>query len=227
MRNSSTGWLSQFRGAVFDLDGTLLDTLSDIGNAANAVLAHHGFPLHPIEQYRHFVGDGVRVLMTRALPDNAQDAETVAKCLQTMEIEYRRHLNKTAQPYPGIFDLLHQLKSLGLRLAVLSNKADAYTRPCVVEFFGDKMFEPIFGLRPDRPRKPDPAGALEIAALWQIPSHEVLYFGDSGTDMLTANSAGMLSIGVSWGYRSQEELQAAGAKYLLAKPSDLFSLNVR
>jgi phosphoglycolate phosphatase len=215
--------LTSFAGTIFDLDGTLVDTLTDIANAANTVLAKQGLPTHPVVRYREFVGDGVRVLMTRALPPERRDEATLAACLATMSVEYERHLNQTAQPYPGIPELLAGLKSRGFRIAVLSNKPDEFAARCIRGFFGPGIFEPILGLRPDRPRKPDPAGALEIAAHWGMQSRRIVYLGDSGTDMITAVHAGMFPIGVLWGYRSEAELVAAGAKRVLRAPADLLA----
>ena len=214
----------QFGGAVFDIDGTLLDTLSDIANAANAVLRQHGFPPHPVSTYRDFVGEGVAVLLTRALPADRRDPETVRACLQTMQVEYPRHLNETAQPYPGIPELISELRRRGLRLGILSNKPDAFAIRCIADFFPENAFAPVFGLGPDRPRKPDPAGALEIARRWGLAPGCILYLGDSGTDMQTAVAAGMFPAGVLWGYRDQAELVGAGAKVLLNTPAQLSAL---
>jgi phosphoglycolate phosphatase len=213
--------LAAFKGVVFDLDGTLLDTLGDIANAANSVLTQHGFPTHPLSAYRQFVGEGVQVLMSRALPKEHRDPETVRACLETMQVEYPRNLNQTAKPYPGVVELCSSLKQRGLRLAVLSNKPDEFTTRCVTDFFGADLFDPIMGLRSDRPRKPDPAGALQILGQWSLSSSSVLYLGDSGTDMQTAVAARMFPIGVLWGYRDKAELLSAGAKVLLAHPADL------
>lgn len=210
-----------FRGCVFDLDGTLLDTLADIGNAANAVLQQHGFPPHPLPAYRLFVGEGVRVLLTRALPREHRDEATLNACLASMQVEYQRHLNRTARPYTGIPELLSTLRERGIKLAVLSNKPDEFTARCVSEFFGTGCFDPIIGLRSGRPRKPDPSGALEIAGLWKVPPPEILYLGDSGTDMQTACAAGMVPVGVLWGYRDEAELRATGARRLLRHPAEL------
>jgi phosphoglycolate phosphatase len=141
-----------------------------------------------------------------------------------MEVEYPKHLNRTAQPYPGVPSLLEELRRLPLRLAVLSNKPDEFTARCVVEFFGEGLFNPILGLSPDRPRKPDPAGALLIARRWAVPPERILYVGDSGTDMETATRAGMVPVGALWGYRDKDELIAAGARRLMESPTDLLSL---
>ena len=215
--------LSTFAGVLFDLDGTLLDTLNDIAGAANAVLVQHGFPTHSTLAYRAFVGEGMQVLMKRALPPDHRDDATLAACLDTMKIEYQRHLNQTAQPYPGVAEMISELERRGLRLAVLSNKPDEFTAQCVTTFFRPGQFDPILGLRPDRPRKPDPAGALEVASRWSLPPDRILYLGDSGTDMHTANSAGMYPIAVLWGYRDEDELRSTGARRLLKRPAELFS----
>jgi phosphoglycolate phosphatase len=217
--------INGFSAAIFDLDGTLLDTLGDIAAAANSVLIQHGFPPHPLPAYKGFVGDGVRVLLTRALPEDRRDEATVEGCLKTMQVEYLHHLNQTARPYPGIPELLEKLRRRSLRLAVLSNKPDEFTTRCVTEFFPAGQFDPILGLRSDRPRKPDPSGALEIAAHWGLAATRVIYLGDSGTDMQTAVRAGMFPVGVLWGYRGEAELLAAGAKRLLKTPADLLEMS--
>ena len=210
-----------FRGVIFDLDGTLLDTLGDIAGAANAVLTQHGFPTHPVSAYRAFVGDGVQILLKRALPEAARDPVTLQECMKTMQVEYLRHLNQTARPYPGLPEVLEQLKSRGLRLAVLSNKPDEFTARCVQDFFGPDLFAPILGLHPNRPRKPDPAGARLIAEAWKCAPEEILYVGDSGTDMETAVAGGMFPLGVLLGYRDEAELRRAGAKWLISKPLEI------
>jgi len=210
-----------FDGAIFDLDGTLLDSLSDIAGAANSVLSQHGFPTHPLIDYRQIVGDGVQQLLRRALPPERDDAETLAACMKTMQVEYPRHLNRTARPYPGIPELTAELQKLGLRLAVLSNKPDQFTTRCVTDFFPPDLFNPIRGLRPDCPRKPDPTGALQIISQWAAVPSRVFYLGDSGTDMQTAVNAGLFPVGVLWGYRDAAELLKAGAKRLLRTPREL------
>jgi phosphoglycolate phosphatase len=214
----------RFAGVVFDLDGTLVDTLTDIANAANSVLAQHGFPAHPVSRYRKFVGEGIRVLLSRALPPGRRDEGTLDACLATMSVEYPRHLNRTAQPYAGVPELISELRRRGWRRAVLSNKPDEFAARCLRDFFGPDSFDPILGSSPDRPRKPNPAGALEIAARWTLPPRRILYVGDSGTDMATAVNAGMFPVGVLWGYRAPRELVEAGAKRLLKEPADLLDM---
>jgi phosphoglycolate phosphatase len=216
--------LPRFAGVIFDLDGTLLDTLGDIAGAANSVLTQHGFPTHPLAAYREFVGDGVQVLMQRALPPNHRDDATLRACLKTMQVEYPRHLNQTARPYPGLPDVLTELRRRGLHLAVLSNKPDEFTARCVHDFFGRDTFDPILGLHPSRPRKPHPAGALTIVQAWSLAPAQILYVGDSGTDMETAVAAGVFPLGVLWGYRGEAELKRAGAKRLVQQPKELLQI---
>lgn len=210
-----------FKAVIFDLDGTLLDTLEDIADAANSVLTQFGFPTHPVDAYRYFVGDGVGKLIDRILPEEHRNEATLKKCLEAMREAYIRHLNIKTKPYDGIPDLLEKLKVKGLKLGVLSNKPDNLTQRCITEFFGSEMFDPVIGQREELPKKPDPAGALLIAREWKLGPSEILYVGDTATDMQTASSAGMYSVGVLWGFRTKEELVANGAKTVISHPMDL------
>jgi phosphoglycolate phosphatase len=162
--------------------------------------------------------------MTRALPADSRDEKTLDACLKTMAVEYQRFLNKAASPYPGIVDLISRLGHEKLRLAVLSNKPDEFTAHCVIDFFGDNLFDPILGFSQSRPRKPDPAGALEICRRWHLAPAQVLYLGDGDTDMKTARAAGMYAVGALWGYRSETDLRESGAQSLIKAPADLLSL---
>jgi len=212
-----------FRGAVFDLDGTLLDTLEDIANAANEVLESLGLPVHPRESYKYFVGDGVRVLMERVLPESWRTPAKIETCLARMRESYLVHLNRSARAYPEVLEVLKVLRERNCRLAVLSNKPHHLTEICIKEYFSDFGFEPVFGLRPGHSAKPDPAGAREILDFWKLQASEVLYFGDTSTDMETAVNAGMFPVGVLWGFRQPEELTASGARVLLEHGSDLLN----
>ena len=214
----------RFGGVIFDLDGTLLDTLTDIANAANAVLAEHKFPVHPIPDYRYMVGDGVRTLFQRILPKERSDAKTIDACLVSMKREYAHHLNLTTRPYDGVEEAIRTLRATGLRLAVLSNKDHAFTGKCVEQFFRAGTFDVVLGLRPWSQPKPDPSGALEIAANWKLSPDRIAYLGDTNTDMETAVVAGMFPIGAAWGFRSREELARHGARVIVERPAELLGV---
>lgn len=214
-----------FRAVLFDLDGTLLDTLQDLADAMNTVLRRFGFAAHPLEPYRYFVGNGMAALVHRALPKPHQDDQALASaCLAALKEEYRERWREQTRPYPGIPELLDQLAARQIQMSVLSNKPDEFTRVMVDRFLPHWHFDCVFGERPGIPRKPDPAAALEIARLSAIPVEAFAYLGDTATDMLTATAAGMFPIGVLWGFRPAEELTANGAKTLLSRPSELLAL---
>jgi phosphoglycolate phosphatase len=212
------------RAVIFDLDGTLLDTLEDIGRAANRVLAAHGFPVHPLDAYRHFVGDGASALFQRALPDGLGTGETLERCLGEFREDYGRTWNVATQPYPGVPELLRALTGRGVRMSILSNKPHAITEACVRGLLPDWTFDVVLGHKEGAPKKPDPSGALTIAGTLGVPPDDFLYLGDTGTDMDTARRAGMRPIGALWGFRTREELIAHGAERLLQHPSDLIDL---
>lgn len=209
------------KAVLFDLDGTLLDTLEDIANACNAALARHGFPAHPPRAYRYFVGDGVQVLMSRVVPAGHANPETLAAVALAYREDYGRHWNARTRPYDGIPELLDQLTRRGLALAVLSNKPDDFTRRCVSELLPRWVFSRVLGASSAFPPKPDPAAALHVAAGLNLPVEEVIYLGDTDTDMKTATAAGMLPVGALWGFRTAEELRQSGARHLVAHPQEL------
>ena len=173
---------------LFDLDGTLLDTLEDIARSANQVLEEQGFPAHPLDAYRQFIGDGIGNLFQRAFPTGVprDDPALVARCVEGFRETYGRGWNVATRPYPGIPELLDALVSRSLGLAVLSNKPDAFIRQCVDEYLARWPFRAVFGDREGVPRKPDPAGALEAAGRLGVSPEAILYLGDSSVDMTTA-----------------------------------------
>ncbi|MCX6927910.1 MAG: HAD family hydrolase [Verrucomicrobia bacterium] len=212
------------KAVLFDLDGTLLDTLQDIADSCNAALARHNFPSHAVSSYRYFVGDGVHVLLTRTVPPSHLNAETLASVAAAYREEYHRRWNATTKPYPGIADLLDELMRRGTLMAVLSNKPDEFTRRCVTEFLPRWTFSIVLGASEAFPTKPNPASALHIASTLKLPPGQFVYLGDTSTDMQTSVAAGMLPVGVLWGFRPAEELKAAGARYLIAHPRELLRL---
>jgi phosphoglycolate phosphatase len=212
------------KAVVFDLDGTLLDTLEDIADAANKVLAEHNFPLHNTVDYRTFVGEGVNMLMTRAVPYQKNHIDTIDDCCKAFREIYKVHWNKKTKPYDGVAEMLDELTARKLPLAVLSNKPDDFTKKCVAELLHRWTFQMVQGSCSNIPYKPDPTGARHIADALGIPPANILYLGDTGTDMRTAVNAGMFPVGVLWGYRTREELQSHGAKALIEQPRELLTL---
>ncbi len=215
----------KYRAVIFDLDGTLLNTLEDLANCMNDVLDRSGFLPHRVEAYKYFVGDGMENLVRRALPEGKRhDEATVAECLAAMRWEYGNRWKERTRPYEGIPQLLDALVKRGIKIAVLSNKPDEFTRKMVAELLPHWTFDPVFGERPPVPRKPDPSGALEIANHLKIPAGDFLYLGDTNTDMQTAVAAHMQAIGVLWGFRGADELLASGAETLIETPMSLLKL---
>jgi phosphoglycolate phosphatase len=212
------------RAVLFDLDGTLLDTLEDIARSANEVLVGLDLPPHPIDAYRTFIGDGVGNLFQRAFPAGVGDAGLVERCVERFREVYGRGWNVASRPYPGIPELLDGLVARGLGMAVLSNKPDPFTRRCVEEYLARWPFRAVLGDRAGVPRKPDPGGALDVAGRLGVAPGQVVYLGDSSVDMTTARRAGMIPIGAAWGFRSVEELRKSGATEVIAHPVDLLDL---
>jgi len=209
---------------LFDLDGTLLDTLEDLADSMNAALGQLGFPPHELAAYKYFVGDGVANLVIRALPEDGRDEATVGRCVELMRGIYAEHWADKTQPYPGIPELLDALAERGVRMAVLSNKPDDSTRLCVAKLLPRWRFDAVIGASKAIPPKPDLAGVREIVARLGVPVQEFLYVGDTNTDMQTALAAGMYPVGALWGFRTAEELGASGAKALIEKPGELLRL---
>ena len=213
-----------YRAVLFDLDGTLLDTVEDIADSANAALRQLGFPEHPVEPYKYYVGDGVENLVRRALPEDRRDPATMAECAALVRTEYGRRWADKTRPYDGIPDLLDALAARRVPLAVLSNKPDEFTKLCVWRLLPRWRFDAVIGASPALPRKPDPAGALQIAGQLRLPPAAILYLGDTNTDMQTAVAASMYPVGALWGFRTADELVASGAQVLIEKPLDLLGI---
>jgi len=214
----------KYPGIIFDLDGTLLDTIEDLADSMNQVLTDLGFPTQTLGAYKTFVGEGLEALIRRALPKDQLRPELLDQCLGAFREEYSRRWENQTRPYAGIPELLDHLTGLGLRMAILSNKLDHFTRIMVARLLPRWRFDPVFGARPSVPKKPDPAGALEIAEALHLAPDHFIYLGDTGIDMKTACAAGMGPVGVLWGFRPADELREQGAKWLIEKPADLISL---
>ena len=208
-----------FDAYIFDLDGTLLDTLDDLVILTNAVLREWGMPEHTRDEINSFVGGGVRVLLKRATPPGTDDA-TIEEIMVRWKALYPEAGHATTRPFPGIADALEQLKGRGAKLGVLSNKYDAATR-AVIEAHLPGLFDLVRGECAEIPRKPDPTGMCWMMNELGVSPDKVAYVGDSDIDMKTACNAGVYGVGVSWGYRSVDDLLAAGAARILDAPGDL------
>jgi phosphoglycolate phosphatase len=214
------------RGIIFDLDGTLLDTLEDIAFSMNAALVRFGAPAIAVNDYRQHVGRGLDVLAWSVLPESSRNDETVRQCVAAMREVYATRWSHSTKPYPGIVALLDSLKHRRIPLAVFSNKAHDFTVKIVTHYFGAGTFSAILG-GGEFPFKPAPAGALHITRSMDVPAGEMLYVGDSDIDMQTAVNAGMYPAGVTWGFRSRQELLENGALVLIDKPDELIDLTDR
>lgn len=210
------------RAVIFDLDGTLLDTLEDLADATNAALAVKGFPVHPLESYRYFVGSGAHVLCEMVLPAEYRTPENVSALARELQVQYApRQFNKTC-PYDGIADLLAFLEARKIPKAVLSNKPHAATVPIIDHYFSSFTFAAVFGARDGISRKPAPDAAREIAQLMHLECSDIMFMGDTDIDIKTGCAAGMFPAGVLWGFRTADELTKAGASALFTSPKDAY-----
>lgn len=205
---------------IFDLDGTLLDTLGDIADTANAILDHFGFPQHSFESYRHFVGDGVRMLMRRSLPSDTDEALLHESCRLFLGLyEERWYLH--CRPYPGIIEMLDKFAAYGANMAVLSNKPHQFTVKFIERFLPASLFSLVYGQRPGIARKPDPSVALTIASHFQVPPQALYFVGDSPIDIRTGKAAAMKTVAVTWGFRPSSELEREHPDLLINHPCQL------
>ena len=215
------------QAVIFDLDGTLLDTLTDLAEAANRVLARFGYPVHTVAAYKRFVGSGGLTLMGRALPPGEAErlGETgVRPIVEAMRAEYLDHAAEATRPYPGIAELLAVLRERNIVSGVLSNKPHPATQAVVRHFFAEHPFAVVQGALPDVPLKPDPTSALAMAGTFGIAPRHILYLGDSDVDMHTARAAGMYAVGAAWGFRGADELRASGADHVCFTPFEVTEL---
>ncbi len=209
---------------IFDLDGTLLDSLADLAAATNEALAALGYPTHPAAAYRRMIGGGIELLARRALPGAVRDERAVAACVTRVREAYDRRWAETTRPFSGIPELLTRLSELGIPMAVLSNKPHDFTTLAVSRLLAPWHFATVLGAKSDLATKPDPAGALRITHELGLVPGVVAFLGDSDVDMQAARGAGMLAVGALWGFRDADELAQAGAQALIAQPHDLLPL---
>lgn len=213
----------RFDAALFDMDGTLLDTLEDLADAMNGALGEMGHPPRTLPEYRYAVGDGIEMLARRALPGGARDEASVVRCVARMRELYRENWSAKTRPYDGVPEMLGSLSGQGTPMALLSNKPEEFASLMVRHFFPALPFAVAYGARPGVPRKPDPTSAREIAGKLGVEPARIFYLGDTATDMQTARAAGMFPAGALWGFRPEAELLEAGAEALLVHPRDVLT----
>lgn len=209
---------------IFDLDGTLLNTIADLATSTNYALRRCGFPEHRVEEYLYFVGNGITKLFERALPEESRSAENIAY-MRTFFLEYyTEHNTDHTRPYDGIPHLLEVLSARGVKMAVASNKYQAGTEKLIAHFFPQIPFVAVLGQREGIPTKPAPDIVYDILQRAGVEKDDTLYVGDSDVDMCTARAAGVESAGVTWGFRGRDELSRAGACHLAETPDDIWRL---
>lgn len=206
---------------IFDLDGTLLDTLGDLANSTNHALKYFGYEEHECEDYRYFVGNGITKLIEKALPPDARYDEIITQVKAEFISHYLNHKTELTKPYPGICNLLDKLHHQGVILAVASNKFHEATRDLIHFYFENGTFDIVLGQKEDRPAKPHPAIIEEILGMTDVAKEETLYVGDSEVDMHTAENSGVESVGVTWGFRPRHELEENGAKHIVDHPEEI------
>ena len=212
------------KAVLFDLDGTLANSLFDLAFATNRALEMHGFSGHDVECYKYFVGDGIPKMIERALPENARDAATVELIKKDFTDYYKDHHSDRTKTYKGVPELLQRLNEMGLILAVVTNKAEPLARQLVFGLLGEKTFNVVNGQRDGIPNKPDPTLALITMEELGVKPEECIFIGDSGMDVLTGVNSGAYPVGELWGYRGEEELLANGAKVIINEPMELVKI---
>ena len=213
----------KYKAILFDLDGTLLNTLDDLGDSMNNVLSQLNYPTHPIDAYKYFVGDGIEILVKRALPEDCNNL-VFEKACDLMKAEYEKNCENKTDVYDGIAELLEFLQEVGIKKTILTNKPDDTAHKVVDKYFSKYNFDVVIGARNNVPKKPNPKTAFEIAERLNLKCSQFLYLGDTNIDMQTASSAGMFPIGVLWGFRQADELIESGAKILITHPTNLKEL---
>ena len=214
--------MTNIKLVIFDLDGTLLDTIEDLGDSVNEVLSSRGYPEHSYDDYCLYIGDGMEKLIRRSIPDDLRNDELLVKgVLEDYKEAYTRNWKKKSKPYDGIMECLDDLKTHQIASAVLSNKPHNFTELCVESLIGNEHFISILGQRNGVNKKPSPDGAIEICNDVNVDPSDVIFIGDTNVDILTGVAAGMTTMGVLWGFRKEEELREAGADYIISHPNQI------
>ena len=209
---------------IFDLDGTLLDTLADIAVSGNYALIKCGFHIRLLREYKNFIGNGTTALIKRMLPDLHVTEKYISEVRDVFVPHYEAHIADNTLPYDGIPELLKTLQSKGLLLAIASNKPLASTNILIQKLLPDIAFNAVLGPNDDIPTKPNPKIVHEILKITGLSPEEAIYIGDSDVDMITASNSGVRSIGVTWGYRSRKELETNGANFIACSPDEILDI---
>lgn len=207
---------------IFDLDGTLINSIDDLADSVNHALTENDFPVHELNKFNMFVGNGVQKLIERALPDNCRDSETILKVKSRFDFYYNQNYCNKTKPYDGINQLLEKIWQNGIMTAVASNKPDNFTKKIVSAFWKDK-FTNVYGNREGVAKKPDPECVHIIMNELSVTTEEVIFIGDSNVDIITAKNAGLKSIGCLWGFRTRKELEDSGADFIASHPLDIIT----
>ena len=213
------------KAVIFDLDGTLIDSLEDLANSVNQTLSEFGFNTHEINAYKHFIGDGVKILLKRATNEET-DEETIEKLHQRFKVIYKKEIDSKTKVYEGIYELLENLEKINYPKAILSNKPHNFTLDCMDNFFSNYSFVNISGQKDTIAKKPDAQAALLIAKQLNKDVRDIYFVGDTKTDMQTAKNAGMKAIGVLWGFRDEKELKDNGADFIVSNTDELYNILV-
>ena len=211
------------KAVLFDLDGTICNSLGDLAASVNFTLEKLGFKTHEVEAFKYFAGNGIPKMIERALPEGHKTQEDVKKALEIFMPYYKDHSSDLTQKYDGIAELLSELKKRNIKIAVCTNKAEPLAKEVVKSFYGD-IFDLVFGQREGIPAKPDPTLAKLLMKELKVEAQECIFMGDSGVDVQTAVNSGAVAVGVLWGFREITELNENGAEFVIEKPSDLLNL---
>ena len=211
------------KAVIFDLDGTLIDSLEDLANSVNQTLSEFGFDTHEINAYKYFIGDGVKVLLKRAT-NNEVTEQTIEKLHQRFKVIYKKEIDSKTKVYEGIYELLTKLEKKDFPKAILSNKPHNFTLDCMNKFFNDYSFVNISGQKDTIAKKPDAQAALLIANEFKKDVKDIYFVGDTKIDIQTAKNAGMIAIGVLWGFRDEKELKDNGADFIVSNTDELYNI---
>lgn len=214
----------KYKAVIFDLDGTLVNSIEDIADSMNSVLSRYNFPVHDTDKYYQFVGSGLRQLVIDSLPSDKRNDVIINDCLDKLTELYQKNITRKTKPYKGINDMLDRLVEMDVKISVLSNKADHLTKKVIKTIFDNYPFEVVMGPSSDDQRKPNPAGALFISNKINVIPSEIVYVGDTGIDMQTAKNANMYGVGVLWGFRKLSELIDARADIVINSPIELVDI---